>query len=769
MVVDIIGHIAVDRFACIVAIGEGNGAQTVALRLLRNVACEYSRMIAVWQRSLGMACLACHIGDVGSHVKHIVAARMLVVSVGDDDWHFHFEFTCSRGLHGIVQYCLLTHFASHASPEHCRTANYAQCHTGVLHWHSGKAAGCALKAYGVACGILVGRLCYIYAECRTLVFLYPNRGIRVVAIVGTQGVSARHSTLRQYEVGACHTVFVGLNLLRSHLLVVGIAQGNGHRLTCLGLTLIHLIIICICHGSHMQRLSGSVDAAVGEQRRAHYVCLVAVIMEMSRHRGEGESTFGVGVYAVRARFALGVCYVSLAVAVAGVCAYDVLAVLVNIGHDVNLGSRHCHTACGVEHSHTVLVAGQRLYDGIDVAYAQQLAVDGHADVIGRHLYEIHSRTQSLYFERVANGLVCRQTYVSTHVGDRLFVLNNVSAQACIVLVARRIERCGAVNVESRHGDTQFADVVECHHLHLARHSRQSQFATYTCVKRWQGKAALGVAQNIHTWPGSPLHEGVVDVVHLLLGGYVLCVSHIGVAFNGNFGTRHQVGIFAHERIERHDILRLLDMGHIALTTGALNEFDGCEAGSLALAVRGVIVVHGAIVVGTNAQYVQHVMIEIARVGTVNHKRFISRRISFSQGFGIAHRLLEVLFAEFSGLVNAHPVVGINGSKHRLVYGSQHFVATLHCIQLITAQAVDCGLQRVDRYGALLLGCSELRLKQMAVRSFASSLANYLRQHIKSCLRMVFLSRIIVLFPKRGVSVGSSSQRHKQHHKYRKDY
>ena len=124
-----------------------------------------------------MACLACNIGDVGSHVKHIIASRMLVVSVGDDDWHFHFEFTSSRGQHGIVQYCLLTHFASHASPEHCRTANYAQCHTGVLHGHSGKVASCTLKAHGVAYGILVGRLCYIDTEGRALVFLHPNRGI----------------------------------------------------------------------------------------------------------------------------------------------------------------------------------------------------------------------------------------------------------------------------------------------------------------------------------------------------------------------------------------------------------------------------------------------------------------------------------------------------------------------------------------------------------------------------------------------------------------
>ena len=124
-----------------------------------------------------MACLACHIGDVGSHVKHIIASGMLVISVGDDDWHFHFEFASSSGLYGIVQYCLLTHFASHASPEHCRTANYTQCHTGILYGHSGKAAGHALKAHGVACGILVCRLRYIDTEGRSLVFLYSNRGI----------------------------------------------------------------------------------------------------------------------------------------------------------------------------------------------------------------------------------------------------------------------------------------------------------------------------------------------------------------------------------------------------------------------------------------------------------------------------------------------------------------------------------------------------------------------------------------------------------------
>ena len=134
------------------------------------------------------------------------------------------------------------------------------------------------------------------------------------------------------------------------------------------------------------------------------------------------------------------------------------------------------------------------------------------------------------------------------------------------------------------------------------------------------------------------------------------------------------------------------MTHIALTTGTLDEFDSCKAGSLALAVRGIIVVHGAIVVGTNAQYVQHVMIEIARVGAVCHEGCISGRIGLSQRFWIAHRLLEVLFAEFSSLVNAHPVVSIDGSEHRLIYCSKHLVATLHGILLITAQTVDCGLQ-----------------------------------------------------------------------------
>ena len=197
------------------------------------------------------------------------------------------------------------------------------------------------------------------------------------------------------------------------------------------------------------------------------------------------------------------------------------------------------------------------------------------------------------------------------------------------------------------------------------------------------------------------------------------------------------------------------MTHIALTTGTLNELDSCEAGSLALAVRGIIVVHGAIVVGTDAQYVQHVVIEIARVGAVNHEWFISRRVGFSQRFGIAHRLLEVLFAEFSGLVYAHPVVGTNGSEHRLVYGCQHFVATLLGILLITAQTVDCGLQRVDGYGTLLLGCSELSLEQMAVRPFSCCLADYLRKHVKSGLRMIFLHRIVVLFPQRSIGVGSN--------------
>ena len=68
-VVDIVGHIAVDRLAGIVAIGEGDRAQTVTQRLLWQVACEHSGAVAQRKRCFGIACLARHIGDINSHVE----------------------------------------------------------------------------------------------------------------------------------------------------------------------------------------------------------------------------------------------------------------------------------------------------------------------------------------------------------------------------------------------------------------------------------------------------------------------------------------------------------------------------------------------------------------------------------------------------------------------------------------------------------------------------------------------------------------------------
>ena len=340
----------------------------------------------------------------------------------------------------------------------------------------------------------------------------------------------------------------------------------------------------------------------------------------------------------------------------------------------DLCTRHCFARCGVDHCDAVAVAGQSLYERIDIANAQQAAFNRNVDIVGRKLYEIEARTQSCNLKRVAHGLVRRQSDVSAHVCRRCLAGYDVTAQTGIVLIAVEVVHISIGDVQSACRKAQLAHVVYPHDNHLAYYARQSYLVVKHSVNRRQCQPALSIAQYVHACPCSPLSKGVIDEVVLLLGCHVLGVLHELVASYCHLATHHEVAVLVDERVERHDILRLLHACALGVAVLLLHHLQSGETGSLALAVRSVVVVHTAVVAGSDADDVKHVVVVIFRVDTVLDERHIAGAVSRSQRLGMLHRAAEVLGTKLLCVVESVAIPGVHLAHHRLINGSQHKVA-----------------------------------------------------------------------------------------------
>ena len=533
--------------------------------------------------------------------------------------------------------------------------------------------------------------------------------------------------------------------------MVGVAERESKILSVKHATRIVAVVILIHHSRHVHGLSRAIYASVGIERRACHLRLVVVIIEATCHRRTREGAFLICIYAVSHGIGASVFEDRLSVGVARKrLHFMVLTVLVHRHHHVHLGVRHGCSCRGVEHHEACLVARQRLHHGIDIAYAEQTSLHGYADVVRRHLHKIHARTQSAYLQRVAQCAVSRLSDVSAYVRIRLFVRYDMAAQTCIVGVHVGIELCSAVNVQSAHSQLQLAHVVHSHHHHLARHVRKRQLASKRGMEGRKRQAALCVAQDVHARPCSPLHEGIVDVVHLVVLRHVLRALHVGISLYCHLATNHEVGIFMHERVERHDELRLLHSALVAVLTVVANNLQSCEACCLALAVRSIIVVHAAIVFGTHSDYVEHVVIEVFRVVAVLHERVIARAVSLCQLVRTGHRLGVIFLREARGILHGSLVIGIHLAENRLINGCQNLVATCHSRLFVLPDAINLCIKRVIRDINGILRRQHLRLQQLSVGAFALRLFGNLTQHLKDSLGMILSPCCVIFLPKRRI-------------------
>ena len=137
----------------------------------------------------------------------------------------------------------------------------------------------------------------------------------------------------------------------------------------------------------------------------------------------------------------------------------------------------------IEHGNAETLARQSLNHRIDVTNTKQTTLYRHSNIVGGKLNKINPRAQALHFERVANGLVGWHSNIAAHVGDGLFACNYIAAQTCVVLINLWIECCGSVDVEACGSKTYLANIIERHHRHLARNTRQGYLATKRGVER----------------------------------------------------------------------------------------------------------------------------------------------------------------------------------------------------------------------------------------------------------------------------------------------
>ena len=130
-----------------------------------------------------------------------------------------------------------------------------------MHGHTGIGAGISLEGKRVAIFVSFLDHRHLYLECRTFVFLHPER---LPASSCIDGECTSQSRLGQDKVGSSLSETVGDHLTLVYLFVVGIAQDDGEFLSLQRFRL-QTALDGEFDDTDMHGLSGSVDASVGEQ------------------------------------------------------------------------------------------------------------------------------------------------------------------------------------------------------------------------------------------------------------------------------------------------------------------------------------------------------------------------------------------------------------------------------------------------------------------------------------------------------------------------
>ena len=273
----------------------------------------------------------------------------------------------------------------------------------------------------------------------------------------------------------------------------------------------------------------------------------------------------------------------------------------------------------------------------EVAHVEQHTLRAHIRTVGGELHEVDAHGQAFDGHRVLQHLVVRLSHVAARDGLLCSVVDDELLQLCVVLVVVGFQIGVALDVQARDGHRQSLAVHELAHFHAPLGVRQLDAFADRNEERRQRQLVLGVAQDVHARPGSPVLQGVVDVVHLLFGRRILCLVHELIALNGELATLLQVLIDVDERVDGLQILRLANLVHVGKAV-FLRLIVSTDAGCLPVAVLEIPVVQRLIVFSLHTQHVQQVAAEDIAVGTFYEGWLIAFRRLLCQLLDGLHRL-----------------------------------------------------------------------------------------------------------------------------------
>ena len=200
--------------------------------------------------------------------------------------------------------------------------------------------------------------------------------------------------LRQGEVSRCRTEVVGSDGLSAHLLAVGIAQRQRDGLATGNSRLHRTVVDIVGNSCGVQRLAGTIERAVGEEADVVMLTLVVPVVEVVVNVLDGQCLVVVSVSNIVVGTLVAVAQDGLTVAACGQRLQRLLCVTV-VCEEAQVRSGYRFAGGGVDSDKTDGLAGLRLMEHAQVAYAQQGALRFNAGVAGGGLNQVYTHGQGL--------------------------------------------------------------------------------------------------------------------------------------------------------------------------------------------------------------------------------------------------------------------------------------------------------------------------------------------------------------------------------------
>ena len=522
-------------------------------------------------------------------------------------------------------------------------------------------------------------------------------------VVDLNGEMARQSPSGQGEVGGAGAILVGGDLHLAHLLIVGIAQADGHLLASL-----HLVVASILSsredGSHMDGLSRPIDGTVGIDGNVLSVVAVFVVVIVAYVAGGRTGLVGLGVGEELVGPLIAIAIDGLSLTVHG--QRGGLLALAIAGGQLQRGSADGLTGGGVHHDVAQLVAGQSERQHTHIAHKVELTGDARGGLrLG--LNQIDAYGQSVEHHAILErlvGLVGRK-------GDGLRMCRQRMEQGLQLLVVLRV--VGrivdiALHISLVHPQGELVDapeVVEVDRL-LAVGDGQ---AVEGCLKLKGRQAMLTVAERVQPRPIGEAAHHLFYIVPLLGRRGIGLLVHAAEALQHGLAHLGQVGVGLDDGVELRNMggrgVWLVLVGIFRLVEGP----QGHQESSPPVACSEVVVASHIVAPSLPSQQAEQVVgKETLAVAALLHQRLVVGGPHGSQLLGMSHRQGIVVAGHLLvALFERRDVVLVDIAQHGAIDSLQG--RTVGCRVQTGLQLIEQRRERVGGHLTLHTGGLQLGL------------------------------------------------------------